>query len=108
MRQTSAHAIGERAGMKRGHISHVINGDRRDIKCATLLALARALDVTTDWLLTGEGPITRTYVEVAHEAPTDPRATRLKAAADAGRAALRATKSEARQPALRAARRADR
>lgn len=66
LRKTTINAVGEKAGMSRGHLDHVLSGRRKTITADTLLAIALTLGVTTDWLLTGEGPIER-------PAPAPPR-----------------------------------
>ena len=58
-RGTTINATGARAGLSRGHLDNVLSGRKKGIDAHTLLAIAQALDVTTDWLLTGEGPIDR-------------------------------------------------
>ena len=41
-------------GLKQFHISRIESGDIKDVMADTLLRLARALQVTTDFLLSGE------------------------------------------------------
>jgi len=51
----SASKLAELAGLARTHVSN-IEADLRDgVEGKTVLALSRALGVSTDWLLTGEG-----------------------------------------------------
>lgn len=59
LRGMSTLATEEAAGLKRGHLNNVLSGERRGMTAQTLLGIARALNVTTDWILTGEGPIER-------------------------------------------------
>lgn len=69
--------------MTRGHLAHVLSGRRKTIAADTLLSIAQTLSVTTDWLLTGEGPIER-WVPAPELAKADvdlvPAASKLKAA----------------------------
>lgn len=59
LRGMSTLAAEEAAGLKRGHLNNLLSGKRSGMSAATLLAIARALNVTTDWVLTGEGPMER-------------------------------------------------
>lgn len=57
----------ELAGLKRGHINHILSGKRRNVSAETLLKLQQVLDVSVDWLLTGALPRTR-----SESLPADP------------------------------------
>lgn len=74
-REMTPNALGVLCGMRPGHIAHILSGRIKTVNADTLLAIARALGVTTDWLLTGEGPIDRASLY------TDPRAAALSRAA---------------------------
>ena len=63
----TVHAVGKLAGMTQGHLAHILSGRRQTITAETLLGLSRALDVSADWLLTGEGPRRR---QLAPPAPS--------------------------------------
>jgi transcriptional regulator with XRE-family HTH domain len=43
-------------GLKQFHISRIERGGIKDVMAETLLRIARALHVSTDYLLSGEGP----------------------------------------------------
>jgi hypothetical protein len=58
--------------MARGHLTNILKSG--GCSAATLLTIAVALDVTTDWLLTGEGPIDR-HVPRAPAQPAARKAT---------------------------------
>jgi DNA-binding Xre family transcriptional regulator/predicted GIY-YIG superfamily endonuclease len=54
--------LSERAGLERGKLSRLENGKRTQITAETAVVIARALDVSVEWLVTGEErqPNTRT------------------------------------------------
>lgn len=51
----SARALDEAAGLTPGHSAAIESERRLDPNSSTVTALARALGVTTDWLLDGTG-----------------------------------------------------
>lgn len=66
LRGLTVNSVGERAGMARGHLTNILKSG--GCSAATLLTIAKALGVTTDWLLTGEGPIERPVAVQGHAA----------------------------------------
>lgn len=48
-------ALANAAGIKQGALSQLETGESRSFRGATLVALARALDVSPEWLAHGEG-----------------------------------------------------
>lgn len=49
-------SLARTSGVSQGHISHAESGKRIELGPTVLSALADALGVSVDWLLTGEGP----------------------------------------------------
>jgi len=43
--------LSRRSGIRQGGIARIESGKNRNIETSTLIALAKALDVSTDWLL---------------------------------------------------------
>lgn len=104
LRGITPNALGVRAGMQPGHIAHVLSGRRKSVNADTLLAIARALGVTTDWLLTGEGPIERPGGVVLAPAAEDvaepsPKASQMRRAVEGARE--RPARASARSRATR-------
>lgn len=62
LRGTTKNAVEVLAGMKRGHLSRICSGKRKDIEASTLWKISQALDITCEWLLSGNGPIERSAV----------------------------------------------
>jgi transcriptional regulator with XRE-family HTH domain len=56
-------------GLKQFHISRIERGGIKDVMAETLLRIARALQVTTDFLLRGEG----TEYDASAALPPPPR-----------------------------------
>jgi transcriptional regulator with XRE-family HTH domain len=51
----SGRALDDKAGITPGHTSSIELGVRRTVTADTAAALARALGVSLDWLISGEG-----------------------------------------------------
>jgi transcriptional regulator with XRE-family HTH domain len=62
-------------GLKQFHISRIERGSIKDVMAETLLRIARALHVTTDFLLSGED----TPQDVSDTRPAPPRRSKDKA-----------------------------
>lgn len=61
-------ALAQRSGVDTGRISRIVNGKRLDkITALVVVRLARALDVSTDFLLTGKGFPPTASVDVLSE-----------------------------------------
>lgn len=56
-------SLARASGVSQGHISHAESGKRVELGPTVLSALADALGVSVDWLLTGEGPRERASPE---------------------------------------------
>lgn len=50
-------SIAEKAGISRGRVSQLKNGEAGEISATALFSLARALGVNPDWLVEGNGPM---------------------------------------------------
>lgn len=46
--------LAHKAGVSQRHINAITSGDRPDPRVSTAAAIAQALDVSLDWLVTGE------------------------------------------------------
>lgn len=66
VRKTNASALARTAGLGRETVRHAMKGLSQTVSDATARAIAKALDVRTEWLLTGNGPIE------PHEGPERP------------------------------------
>ena len=50
----SQHQLADKAGLSRGTVGMFLSTPGREILVSSLAAIARALDVSLDWLVTGE------------------------------------------------------
>jgi transcriptional regulator with XRE-family HTH domain len=102
IRGMSVNALELAADMARGHLANVLSGRRLDISSSTALRLARALGVTLDWLVSGEGAMPsgvarpRTTPAIATSEPLQERAAqRVERAAESLRRDLARTGARA-------------
>jgi len=69
--------LAEASGVSQGHISHAESGKRQELGPTVLGALARALEVSPEWLLTGEGPRVRYAASTDADDPYPARAAAI-------------------------------
>lgn len=104
MRGMNKNSTSVAAGLAQGHLHNILTR-RKSMSALTLLDIAKALDVTTDWLLTGEGPIERWKPDarpVAKPASSPPPAMSVQeAAAKLKAAGIAAFPAQARKRTVR-------